>query len=717
MKKKMFSSFEESQGISLLEAMSTFCLQDLFKKEGALVQEVVVPAAVVTSDGEMGDEDYLSKGKKLHTLARSLMTKHREYTSISEKLAKIVYGKHSDLGEVLNAMANVIRKEIRSLGDGAVMGTGVEAQIKKMMPSFQMFFGTFEEMFAPEIFAAGGPSMDLLGKYQNGVPSWSLSKKKRRDPNERTLYLYCPQVFPGFLLCGMQLGTCKYKNAYFRNEDRVKPVDLSYAIAYMFMLHTIQESIGSHTFKESLAYKKVAWCAGKQFSYHGKLSLPYSVLEKEYEQAKDDPFCHQPCRLEGRTVFLVDYYTADSSTETLASYLTEQGNDVFVIHRRERILLPTHELWDILPKFLPRGYIDAVNVKSQTNRKYCGENFVEDYLSMVKELPHTDLPVVVEAKNLFAYLVWKSQFDDFSLEEQAVFMRLAFDRNTWSSEMNVAMPSFGSMPGYLSVTGLLMNVFLAAQEVINRDVKVAEEEREDHKAHARSFEDKKNIPKKIVELMKNSILNERLGFIEYDEMCDTDAIKVADAQIFAFLDTYFPKMDVSSVTLRFRRLGNHKAAGLYYPAYRCIAVELDEPWAFTHEFGHMLDYLHGGVSNGTKNAAFKAVYDRYVEVFDRKLSNDTALSDRLRKGGQKSKYNYYTRETEVFARSFELFMSSKLNLDNTILQGIEFYEGKAEYHPEDEKYMHLVDEFFSSLPFMEDVLCNLETNGQSETAA
>ena len=361
--------------------------------------------------------------------------------------------------------------------------------------------------------------------------------------------------------------------------------------------------------------------------------------------------------------------------------------------------------------------IDALNVKSQTNRRYDGNHFVVDYLNMSRELPHTDLPIVIDAKSFFGYLTWRTQFEDFSKEDTTLFLQLATARELWNSEGNVAMPALHSYSGYSSVTGLLLELFLAAHKVINRDVKVAEEEREDKKAHARTFEDKKNIPKKIVELMKKSILNERFGFIEYDEMCDLDAIKLADAQIFAFLDNYFPKIDVSSVTLRFRRLGNHKAAGLYYPAYRCIAVELDEPWAFTHEFGHMLDYLHGSVSDTTRNSSFKAVYDCYVELFDKKLSQDHALHDRLHKGGQKSKYNYFTRETEVFARSFEVFMSSKLNLDNTILQGIEFYFDKPEYHPENIRYMKLVEEFFTSLPFMEDVISNLETNGQSETAA
>jgi len=708
MRKKLFSSFEE--GFSFLEAMAGFCLQSPSEEENVVVETEEGSSSLLSVDE---DTDYLSKGRKLLTLAKSLMVKHREYTPISEKLAKIEYCEHPNLEEVLSAMAKVIRREIRGLCDGMVRDSEVVAQLKRMMPNFKWFFGTYDELFVPKVFEAGGPSIELLGKYHDGVPYWCLSKKKRQDPKERTLYLYCPQVFPGYLLCGMQMGTSKYKNAYFSREPYLKPTDLAYAIAYMYMLHTVQDSIGDAVFKDSISYKKTAWCAGVQFLHHQGLTLPYSVLETAYD--KQEP-C-QPYRLTGQTIFLVDQYENVSSTDTLAAYLVKQGNDVFVIHRQERILLPSHELWDILPKFLPRGIIDVINVNSQTNRKYNGADFIEDYKKMTRELPLMNLPVVIEANALFGYLVWKSQFEDFSQQEQSVFMSLAVDRTTWRSEGNVAMPALHSSSSYLSTTGLLLNVFLSAQKVINRDVKVAEEERDDQRDHARSFEDKKNIPKKIVELMESSILNERLGFIEYDEMCDTDAIDVADTQIFSFLDTYFPKVDVSSVTLRFRRLGNHKAAGLYYPTHRCICVEISEPWAFTHEFGHMLDYLYGCVSNVTKNACFKEVYDRYVEVFDKKLSVDSALSDRLRKGGQKSKYNYFTRETEVFARSFELFMSSKLNLDNTILQGIEFYEGKAEYHPEDEKYMHLVDEFFSSLPFMEDVLCNLETNGQSETAA
>ncbi len=713
MKKKMFSEFEQSLQLPFLEALSAFCMP-MTSCVTESVEEVVSLVEEECDESEKEEEGYLVKGRKLLTLAKSLMPKHREYTPLAAKIAKAEFPADGTLFEILSPIAKIIRKEIRALGDDVVMTSTVVEELEKLMPNFKMFFGTFEEMFTPEIFAAGGPSMELLGKYQQGVSPWALSKKKRQDPLERTLYLYCPQVFPKYLLCGMQMGTSKYRNAYFRHEDTLKPVDIPIALAYMYMLHTVFESITDTAFKESIAYKKVVWCCGKSFSAHGKYNLPYSVIEETYDKGNDAEACVE---VTGRTIILMVHN--DEVYDMFADYLVRQGNDVILLNRNNRIILPEHPLWDILPKFLPRHMIDALNVKTQTNLHYRGYNFAEDYLCMCKELPHTDLPIVIDAgcKNMFGYLVWQMQSDGFSLEDAELFKELAVRRELWTSEGNVAMPSLYCNRGYLSVTGMLLSLFLAAQKVICRDVKVAEEEREDKKAHARTFEDKKNIPKKIVELMEKSILNERFGFIEYDEMCDADAIKVADTQIFAFLDTYFPRIDVSSVTLRFRRLGNHKAAGLYYPAYRCIAVELDEPWAFTHEFGHMLDYLHGCVSDTTKNSSFKEVYDCYVECFDKKLAQDSGLSERLRKGGQKSKYNYYTRETEVFARSFELFMSSHLELDNTILQGLEFYEGKAEYHPEDDKYMSLLDDYFMSLPFMEDVICNLENKGQSETAA
>lgn len=46
-----------------------------------------------------------------------------------------------------------------------------------------------------------------------------------------------------------------------------------------------------------------------------------------------------------------------------------------------------------------------------------------------------------------------------------------------------------------------------------------------------------------------------------------------------------------------RKLGNHKALGLYYPEAKVLVVDVDSPSSFIHEYGHLLDYKFGKVSD------------------------------------------------------------------------------------------------------------------------
>ena len=43
-------------------------------------------------------------------------------------------------------------------------------------------------------------------------------------------------------------------------------------------------------------------------------------------------------------------------------------------------------------------------------------------------------------------------------------------------------------------------------------------------------------------------------------------------------------------SIRFRKLGNHKAIGLYYPLIQCLCVDLRNTTSFIHELGHLIDH-------------------------------------------------------------------------------------------------------------------------------
>ncbi len=170
--------------------------------------------------------------------------------------------------------------------------------------------------------------------------------------------------------------------------------------------------------------------------------------------------------------------------------------------------------------------------------------------------------------------------------------------------------------------------------------------------YTKSFQTKKTQSKKLKEDIAQSRLWNCYGYVEYDESIDLQKIERYEKEFEAFYDTHLNHLDLSQNAIRFRKLGQHKAAGLYYPAVKCLCVDVNYPYSFMHELGHLIDYQFGGLSAQTE---FKAVYQAAQEYIEDLESADEEIAAQLKK---KSKYNkeYYLYPAEVFARSFELFV-------------------------------------------------------------
>lgn len=201
---------------------------------------------------------------------------------------------------------------------------------------------------------------------------------------------------------------------------------------------------------------------------------------------------------------------------------------------------------------------------------------------------------------------------------------------------------------------------------------------------AHSYETKKNIPKKVLLRMKNSILNKRFGYVEFDEDCDVkERIGDVEKQIIAFLNKYFPLLDLSSIQIRVRYIGQHKASGLYYPSLGCLIISIRDVSSFVHELGHCIDSLGGTLS---EQPEFREIYRLSCACIDREIE----------KGGIKlsGKFNeeYLKSPTEVFARSMEMFFQRRIHADIC-----SEYKEKAFAYPDNEKLMGLINTYFSDL--------------------
>ena len=223
---------------------------------------------------------------------------------------------------------------------------------------------------------------------------------------------------------------------------------------------------------------------------------------------------------------------------------------------------------------------------------------------------------------------------------------------------------------------ILVKQFHLEEEIIKFERKQSED-------YALSFQTKKNIPDTILNEMKSSLFNKWFGFVEFDE--DSDILKVRELakEFEAFENQILRQGEKKLVSLRFRKLGQHKATGLYYPRYNCICVDVNNPHSFTHEYFHMIDYTNDRLSSK---------YD-FLEIYDRYESLIIAATKNMQLSG---KYNldYYLLPTEVFARCAEIYMVRTLGINNSLVNT--FISGFA-YPDDDILKTDYIDTYFSNL--------------------
>ena len=207
--------------------------------------------------------------------------------------------------------------------------------------------------------------------------------------------------------------------------------------------------------------------------------------------------------------------------------------------------------------------------------------------------------------------------------------------------------------------------------------------------YARSFQTKKNIPEKCLRAMASSGFNNYFGYVEFDEECDLKLLPELYREYEALAETIgIPAYPDAS--LRFRKLGNHHAIGLYYPGLACLCVDLRQPNSMAHEVGHMIDYHCDHIS---EKSSFIEVYDCYASLLKdaANTTEDSALKERL-KGRGKYNLSYYLQATEVFARCFEMYLIRYMKIDNSLCKpafGVEY--------PEDDMLNELVKIFYMNL--------------------
>lgn len=211
------------------------------------------------------------------------------------------------------------------------------------------------------------------------------------------------------------------------------------------------------------------------------------------------------------------------------------------------------------------------------------------------------------------------------------------------------------------------------------------------------------------ELNKSTIFNQ-LGFRKVEVDTQMYEGREFDYNLFRKVEEDFEeicnKLPHASAQpeLKLRKLGKHKATGLYAPFLNILAVDVRNTESFIHEYGHYLDYKHGGKENYSLRDDFEHIitsYSNNFKIISKKKEDD--LLTRLMKASKESissvvsleeqrlsselallkqtvkMYDYFTTPTEIFARGFELWVYETITSNSSLLASKETYSNRIEY--------------------------------------
>lgn len=210
---------------------------------------------------------------------------------------------------------------------------------------------------------------------------------------------------------------------------------------------------------------------------------------------------------------------------------------------------------------------------------------------------------------------------------------------------------------FLNASELILDAILSITYEENRLFLMRLHEEENNSNYAKSYETKKNIPKIIEEKMRNTSLLKDFSFVELDESTDLEKFRKIEKEYLILRDSFnFPNLIKKKPEIRFRRLGKLRALGAYYSGINCICIDVNSPSSFMHEFAHFIDYTYSDEILSLKND-FSHIGIEYSRLFMDAVSEipDGAAEKKY----LKRKIGYFTTPTEIFARSFEIYLYEK----------------------------------------------------------
>lgn len=182
--------------------------------------------------------------------------------------------------------------------------------------------------------------------------------------------------------------------------------------------------------------------------------------------------------------------------------------------------------------------------------------------------------------------------------------------------------------------------------------------------HARSWETKKNVNQETQHIAYTTPLNNEFNSVEIDNDVDLSKFSIFEREVLRVVN-WLPKGN-KEPTLRLRKIANHHALGIYVPAVNNMVIDFRDSKdrsnmtrpgisSFLHEYGHYLDYQYLSTSTGSKQIELPlSMQDEFSEILRGVSKNIDCLPT---ESYVRSKESYYRVPTEIFARSFEIYLN------------------------------------------------------------
>ena len=240
-----------------------------------------------------------------------------------------------------------------------------------------------------------------------------------------------------------------------------------------------------------------------------------------------------------------------------------------------------------------------------------------------------------------------------------------------------------------AVRDLLCRLYLILHEEYEEYTDQEAYERMLRKSVATAYITKKNIPKVMQKEMEQSRFNRYFGYVEYDEDVDIKAARAVADEFVELNERLFSGAANHNCAIRLRKLGKHRALGVYFPQLNCMCVDIHSPDSFIHEYYHLLDDQLGGISSKYE---FHPICREYRELLMKRLRKDKEL-DKALSGSGKYNLKYYLRPTEIFARCGEMYLQRIKGVTSSLLKPA--LEDQFAY-PESDEFNEMVKRYFEA---------------------